>query len=96
MRHLSDDHKDCPNQHGNGHKLFNEKGHPLWKKSIETEATTWSEFSNGRKATVEQILGSQEGAELWESQPGILVGKLTIQVRLFEIEKSPGLSVLPE
>ena len=29
-------------------------------KSIETETTTWSEFSNGRKAIVEQILVSEE------------------------------------
>ena len=27
---------------------------------METETTTWSEFSSGRKATVEQILGSEE------------------------------------
>ena len=27
---------------------------------METEKTTWSEFSNGGKATVEQILGSEE------------------------------------
>ena len=29
-------------------------------KSIETEKTTWSEFLNGGKATVEQILVSEE------------------------------------
>ena len=29
-------------------------------KSIETETTTWSEFFNGGKATVEQILASEE------------------------------------
>ena len=27
---------------------------------METEKTTWSEFSNRGKATVEQILGSEE------------------------------------
>ena len=29
-------------------------------KSMETETTTWSEFPNGRKAIVEQILASEE------------------------------------
>ena len=29
-------------------------------KSMETETTTWSEFSNGGKAIVEQILASEE------------------------------------
>ena len=61
-------------------------------KSMETE-TTWSEFSNGEKAIIEQILASEKRnkskrAGLWESQPGIQVGKLTIWVRSFEIEKS--------
>ena len=61
-------------------------------KSMETETTTWSQFSNGGKAIAEQILVSEERnkskrAGLWESQPGIRVGKLTIWVRSFEIEK---------
>ena len=59
-------------------------------KSMETE--TWSEFSNGGKAIVEQILALEEinkckRAGLLESQSGIRVGKLTIWVRSFEIEK---------
>ena len=29
-------------------------------KSMETETTTWSEFSNGGKAVVKQILASEE------------------------------------
>ena len=50
---------------------------------METEQTTWSEFPNGGKAIVEQILASEEinkskRAGLWESQSGIRVGKLTI------------------
>ena len=62
-------------------------------KSVETETTTWWEFPNGGKAIVEQILASEERnkskrAGLWESQSGIHVGKLTIWVRSFEIEKS--------
>ena len=57
-----------------------------------TERTTWSEFPNRGKAIVEQILASGEinkskRAGLWESQSGIGVGKLTIWVRSFEIEK---------
>ena len=45
-------------------------------KSSETETTTWSEFPNGGKAFVEQILASEEinkskRAGRWESQPGI-------------------------
>ena len=30
------------------------------RKSMETEKTIWSEFPNGGKATVEQILASEE------------------------------------
>ena len=61
-------------------------------KSMETETKTWSEFSNGGTAIVEQILASEERKKskrvgLWESQSGIRVGKLTIWVRSFEIEK---------
>ena len=59
---------------------------------METETKTWSEFPNGGKAIVEQILVPDERnkskrAGLWESQSGIRVGKLTIWVRSFEIEK---------
>ena len=48
---------------------------------METEI--WSEFSNGGKTIVEQILISEEinkskSAGLLESQSGIRVGKLTI------------------
>ena len=61
-------------------------------KSMETETTTWSEFANGGKAIVEQILVSEERkkskrAWLYESQSGIQIGKLTIWVRSSEIEK---------
>ena len=74
-------------------------------KSMETETTILSEFPDGGKAIVEQILASEEinkskRARLWESQFGIRVGNLTIWVRSFEIEKlwqsSPGGSVVPE
>ena len=51
-------------------------------KSMEIEITTWSEFPNGGKAIVEQIITFDErkkskGAGMWESQSGIWVGKLT-------------------
>ena len=57
---------------------------------METETTIWSEFLNGGKAIVKQIIVSEERntskrAELWESQSGIWVGKFTIWVRSFEI-----------
>ena len=61
-------------------------------KSIETETTTWSEFPNGIKVTVEQILASEERNEsnragLEVLQSGIKVEALAIWVRSFEIEK---------
>ena len=65
-------------------------------KSMETKKTTWSEFPNGGKVTVEQMLVSEERhkskiAVLWEIQSGIQVGKLTNWVRSFgsfEIKKN--------
>ena len=55
------------------------------RKSTETETTTWSEFPNGGKAILEQILVSKERNKskrrgMWESQSGIQ-GKLTIWER---------------
>ena len=52
-------------------------------KSIETEKTTWSEFTNGGKVSAEQTLTLAERNEskrvgLWESQSEIWLGKLTI------------------
>ena len=92
MEHLSNNRGDCPNQYENSHRLCNEMGHPVDGKSMETATTTWSEFPNGGKAITEQILASEERkkskrAGLWESQSGIRVGKLTIWIRSFEIEK---------
>ena len=70
---------------GASHREFDEK-------SMETEISTWSEFSYGGKAIVEQILASEERhkskrAGLQESQSGICIGKLTISIKSFEIEK---------
>ena len=56
-------------------------------ESMETATTTWSEFLNGGKAIVEQILVTEERAGLWKSQSRIRAGKLTVWVRSFEIEK---------
>ena len=59
-------------------------------KSMETE--TWSEFPDGGKVIVKQMLASDDRgkpkrAALWTSQSGIQVGKLTVWVRSFQIEK---------
>ena len=59
--------------------------------SMETETTTWSEFSNGGKGTVEQTLGLDERnkskrVRLWGSQSGFRVWKLTIWVKSLEIK----------
>ena len=59
----------------------------LHGKSMETETTIWSEFPNGRKAIVEQILALEEinkskRAGLWESQSGMRVGKLMISMKV--------------
>ena len=61
-------------------------------KSMLTETAILSEFLDEGKAIVEQIFVSEEInkskiAGLWESQSGIQVGKLIIQVRSFEMEK---------
>ena len=60
-------------------------------KSMETETTTWSKFTNVREVIVEQILASEERNKpkkvgRWESHLGVRVAKLTIWVRSFEIK----------
>ena len=50
-------------------------GHPVFyfdRKSVETQTTAWSEFPNGGKAIVEQILALEKRskskrAQLWKS-----------------------------
>ena len=59
------------------------------EKSMETETTIWSEFPNGGKSIIEQILALKEinkskRAGLWESQSGIPVGKLTMWVSVWD------------
>ena len=81
-------------------------GIPLWMwwKFNGNWDNNMIRISQWRKAIAEQILASEEinkskRAGLWESQSGIRVGKLTIWVGSFEIEKlwqsSPGRSVPP-
>ena len=60
-------------------------------KPMETETTTWSEFPDGGKLIVKQILVSEERnrskrAWLWESQSEIGVRKLTIWERSSEMD----------
>ena len=59
MEHLSNDHKDHPNQHKNSHKLCNETRHPIvnlmesqWKQRQQHDGR----IPNGGKTIVEQIL----------------------------------------
>ena len=93
MEHLSNDHEDHLNQPKNSHKLCNRNFPSRCEfdgSSMETETTTWSEFTNWGKAIVDQILGLEERkkskrAGQWESQSGIRVGTLAIWVRSFEI-----------
>ena len=59
---------------------------------MEHPIVTWLEFSSGQKAIVGQIVAFEERikskrAGLWESQSRIQVGKLTIWVRSFVIER---------
>ena len=54
MEHLSNGIEDHPNQHKNSNMLYNETRHPVVRKSMETGATTWSEFPNGGKAIAGQ------------------------------------------
>ena len=63
MEHLSNNHRDHPNQPEYSHKVMQWSMVFCWEydgKSKENETTTWSEFHNGGKAIVEQILVSEE------------------------------------
>ena len=53
-------------------------------KLMETETTTWSEFPNGGKAIIEQILVLEE---INPKEQDFENGKVTIWVRSFEKEK---------
>ena len=63
MEHLSNDHKDHPNQHKNSHKLCGETRHPvlsLLKTQWKLRQQHDQNFVNGRKAILEQILASEK------------------------------------
>lgn len=74
-------------------KVCNEKGHPF----LNLKGSQWKlrdQCHNFQrvKATVEQILGLEELNQfketwLWVSEAGVLIGKITIWERLFEIQK---------
>ena len=56
MECLSKDHEDHPNHHVNSHDEIGPHVVNVNGKSMETEKTTWSEFPNGGKTIVEQVL----------------------------------------
>ena len=61
MEHLSNDHKDCPNQYENSHKLCDETGHPVVNLTESQCKVKQQHDQNFRgKAIVEQILASEE------------------------------------
>ena len=57
MKHLSNDHEDCFNQHKNSHNLYNEMGDPLFS----LRESQWKlrqhlyQFANGGKAILELL-----------------------------------------
>ena len=62
MENLKNVHKDCSNQREKKQKLCNGRKvlHFEFKgKSMETGTTTWSEYPNEGKTTVEQKLVSE-------------------------------------
>ena len=60
MKHLSNNHKDCPNQLENRHKLCNEMGNPI----VSLMGSQWKlrqqHDPDGEKAIVTQILALEE------------------------------------
>ena len=61
MERLLNDHEDRPNQHENSHQLCDKTGYPVVSlMESQWKLTKTSEFPNGGKAIVEQILASEE------------------------------------
>ena len=62
MKHLSNDHKDHPNQHKNSDKLCDEMGHPI-DNLVESQWKLRQHDQNfpmgGEEAIVEQTLASE-------------------------------------
>ena len=62
MKHLSNDHKDCPNHHENSHKLCNETGH-LVVSIMESQLKLIQQHEQNFRmegTIIEQILASEE------------------------------------
>ena len=106
MEHLSNDHKHHPDQHENGHKLWDKTGRPILSltESQWKQTTTRSKFANGWKAIVEQIVVSEElnkskraGPWEWVRDPGKTVNHLSQVIWDRKIiKKFAGPSVEPE
>ena len=86
MEHHSNDHKDHPSQHENGHKLCDITGHPILRVTENQWKLRQPHDQNlpiRGKAIVELILASEEinkskRAGLSELLSGMRVRKLTI------------------
>ena len=85
MKHLSNDHKDRPNQHENSHKLCDGTQHPFvnlmesqWQlRQHHAQDARWLESHCRTNISVRRRNKSKR-ARLRESQPGIRVGILII------------------
>ena len=106
MEHLSNDPKVYPNQHEDSQKLCDETGHPV--SSLMESHGNWGNnrirISQFRKSHCRKNTSIRRKKEIKKGRTvivtGIWVGKLTVWVWLFEIEKlwqsSSGQSVPPE
>ena len=95
MDHLSNDHKDRPNQHKNSHKLCDETGHltlhlveSQWKLRQQHDQIFPMEGKPLEQILALEGIDKSKRAGLLESQSGIKLGKLIIRVRSFEITRS--------
>ena len=84
MECLSNYHKDHINQNKNSHKLCSETGHPILglKKTNENWDNNMIRISQWIKShcRTNTSVRRKKGAGLWESQSGIWVGKLTLDM----------------
>ena len=99
------DRKHCPNQQ-NCHRVCDARGiafYVCWEVNGNWD-NNMIKISKRREShcrtNTSLKINKSKRARIWQSKSRIREGKLTIWVRLFEIEKlkqsSPGLSVLPE
>ena len=104
MEHLPNDHKDCPNQHKNNHKLCNETGYSVF--NLTESQWTLKAIGKPLESHCRRNTSITRKKEIQKSRTvGVTVRdpirrKLTIWVRSFEIQKLsqslPGLPVPPE